>query len=68
LVSRQNADQPETRRNYEVRASNNADMSTYVVLATTGSTAFAHHGTWSAAAGSADIDYLAKVPYRSLGR
>jgi hypothetical protein len=49
LVSRQNVDQPATRRNYEVRASNNADMSNYVVLATTGSTAFAHQGTWSAA-------------------
>jgi hypothetical protein len=49
LVSRQNADQPETRRNYEVRASNSADMSNYVVLATTGATAFAHQGTWSAA-------------------
>jgi hypothetical protein len=49
LVARQNTDQPETRRNYEVRASNSADMSNYVVLATTGSTAFPHQGTWSAA-------------------
>jgi hypothetical protein len=46
-VTRQGTDQAEVRRNFEIRASNNADMSNSVVLCSQGSTALAYQATFS---------------------
>ena len=46
LVARPGYDQPETRRNFEVRASNSADMSNAVVLGGVGATPFGVGQTW----------------------
>ena len=48
LVSRPGYDFPETRRNFEVRGSNSADMSGYVVLGGQGATAFVGVDTFGA--------------------
>lgn len=47
LVSRQDVDQPETRRNFEVRASNDPSFGSYTVLGGQGNTSFGHQATWS---------------------
>ncbi len=52
VVHRQDTDQAETRRNYEVRASNNANMSGYVVLGSQGSSSLPHQATKSIAVNS----------------
>ncbi|HHV99472.1 MAG TPA: hypothetical protein GXX36_07840, partial [Clostridiaceae bacterium] len=41
-------DQITTRRNFEVRASNDPNFATYTVLASQGSTAFPDDTTWTA--------------------
>lgn len=49
LVTRQNGfDDPETRRNFEVRASNDPAFASYVVLGRQGSTPIPYQGTWRA--------------------
>jgi len=48
LVSRQDVDQPMTRQNFEIRASNDPGFGTYVVLGSQAGTPFAHQGTWTA--------------------
>ena len=48
VVTRQGADQVETRRNFEIWASNTSDMSNHVVLGTQGSNAIAYQATWAA--------------------
>lgn len=54
LVARQNIDQAETQRNFELRASNSANFASYTVLATQGSTRFPHAATWSPAINNAN--------------
>ena len=49
FVPRQDIDQPSTRRDFEVRASNDPSFASFEVLASPGSTPFAHRATWSAA-------------------
>ena len=50
LVTRQNCcDAPETRQNFEVRASNDPSFASYVVLGTQGATALPFKATWSRA-------------------
>lgn len=48
VVARQDTDQAGARKYFEVQASNNADFSSYTVLASQDSVAFVHKGTWSA--------------------
>ncbi|MFK3677957.1 discoidin domain-containing protein [Microbacterium sp. NPDC090218] len=48
FVSRQDIDWSETRRNFEVRASNSPTFATYEVLGSRGPTEFAHQATWTA--------------------
>ena len=48
LVTRQNCcDQPETRQNFEIRASNSPSFTTYVVLGSQGATALPFKATWT---------------------
>jgi len=47
IVTRQDLDRPETRRNFEVRASNNSDMSSYVSLGSQGATALPFQGAFT---------------------
>jgi hypothetical protein len=47
VVARQDLDQPASRRNFEVWASNSAGFSTYTVLGSQGSSSFPHKGLWS---------------------
>lgn len=49
LVTRQEAeyDQAETRRNFEIQASNDLDFASYIVLGSQGETALPHMSTWS---------------------
>ncbi len=48
FVTRQNVDQPPTRQDFEVRASNDPTFATYAVLGSQGSTPVPHASTWSA--------------------
>ncbi|HHV99794.1 MAG TPA: hypothetical protein GXX36_09530, partial [Clostridiaceae bacterium] len=48
LIDRPGYDQITTRRNFEVRASNDPNFATYTVLASQGSTAFPDDTTWTA--------------------
>lgn len=48
LVTRQDVDQPETRRNFEVRVSNDPNFGTFVVLAGQGTTSLPYRATWTA--------------------
>ena len=48
LVTRQNFDQPATRNNFEIRASNDPNFATYTVLASQGSTPLAYQSTFTA--------------------
>ena len=59
LVTRQEAeyDQAETRRNFEIQASNDPDFASYVVLGSQGNTALPHMSTWS-------LDLESPVTYR----
>jgi RHS repeat-associated protein len=48
LVTRQNCcDDPETRHNFEIRASNDASFASYVVLGSQGSTTLPFQATWT---------------------
>jgi hypothetical protein len=53
VIARQDLDQPATRRNFEVRASNSAGFSTYTVLGSQGGSSFPHKGVWSLDVGNA---------------
>jgi Ricin-type beta-trefoil lectin domain/Carbohydrate binding domain/F5/8 type C domain len=59
LVTRQDADQPDTRRNFEIRASNNADMSDYQVLCTQDAKDLADKSTFT-------CDVTDTTPYRYI--
>ena len=48
LVTRQGIDQPVTRQNFEIRASNDPTFATYTVLGSQGSTPLAYQATWTA--------------------
>ena len=48
LVTRQGTDQPTTRQNFEIRASNDPTFATYTVLGSQGSTPLAYEATWTA--------------------
>jgi hypothetical protein len=48
LVTRQGIDQSDTRRNFEIRASNDPTFATYTVLASQGSTTLPYQSTFSA--------------------
>jgi F5/8 type C domain len=48
VVTRQDGDQPQTRRNFEIRASNSSDMSNAVVLASQGATTLPYQATFNA--------------------
>ena len=45
LVSRQDSDKPDARRNFEIRASNDPSFATYTILASQGEPALAHTST-----------------------
>jgi hypothetical protein len=47
LVSRQDIDQPETRRNFQVEVSNDPLFVAFGVLGSQGGTSFPHQGTWT---------------------
>ncbi|MEO5712562.1 MAG: SGNH/GDSL hydrolase family protein [Luteolibacter sp.] len=59
IVTRQDADQPVTRKNFEVRASNDPEFSSYVVLANQGESSLPHASTLVASVN-------ATMPYRYL--
>lgn len=48
LVSRQDLDQPTTRQNFEIRASNDPTFATYTVMGGQGNTPFPNQSTWTA--------------------
>ena len=47
IVTRQDFDQPQTRANFEVRASDDVHFSTYTVLGKQGATPLPYKSTWS---------------------
>ncbi len=62
LVTRQDVDQPVTRQNFEIWASNKADMSLHVVLATQGNTPLPFRASFRTAVnGSTAYRYIAVV-------
>jgi hypothetical protein len=61
LVARQDLNQSFARRNFEIRASNSSDFSTYVVLGRQDGTAFAHQGTWSQAVTNVNLFQFIRV-------
>ena len=65
LVARPGYDNPETRRTFEVRASNSADMSGYVVLGSQGTTPFVGVTPFGAV-GTWRQELNLQTPYRYL--
>ena len=59
VVLRQDLDQPETRKNFQVLGSNTPDFKSPTVLGTQGASALAHQATWS-------VNLTGKTPYRYL--
>lgn len=57
LITRQDTDVPDHRKNFEIRASNDPAFATYTVLASQGATPLPHRGTLT-------LDVTGSTPYR----
>ncbi|MGH9802374.1 MAG: discoidin domain-containing protein [Blastocatellia bacterium] len=68
ILFRADQDQPLTRRNFEVRASNDADFANYVTLAAQGDAASPHQQTWRAQPIESDSYWYVRVQKTRIDR